>query len=166
MHRILAAWKETAICIVNAICQRDTVELRLVCERMLRFNNRRKFKTFKAEKGESWSWDAGQEAENQQTLSCAESKGKLLPLLQLLLRLLKLSSSTRTQWDSSLQRTYGGHLADATIQTSKGKTFSRAYREQTCPTGMSSNFPCYVFSSLEGDESNYCHRSKVKALWY
>ena len=37
---------------LNAICQKDTVELRLVGGRMLRFNNQRKFKTFKGERGE------------------------------------------------------------------------------------------------------------------
>ena len=51
MHRIWLLQKKLQY-IANAICQRDTVELRLVCERMLRFNNRRKFKTFKGERGE------------------------------------------------------------------------------------------------------------------
>ena len=52
------------------------------------------------EKGESWRW--------------ASSLIHTELLLLLLLLLLRLSSSTRTQWDSSLQRTYGGRLADAT----------------------------------------------------
>ena len=88
---------------LNAICQKDTVELRLVGGRMLRFNNQRKFKTFKGERGEL---EMGKLAD---TYWAAAALAQLLLLL-----LLRLSSSTRTQWDSSLQRTYGGRLADAT----------------------------------------------------
>ena len=112
--------------ILSAIWQRDTVELRLVCERMLRFNNRRKFKTFKAEKGERWRWANWEHTKLRRGHTLLLSR-RASCFSAMLLLLLELSSSTRTQWDSSLQRTYGGRLADATIQTSKAwETFSRA----------------------------------------
>ena len=165
--------EKTAITL-SAIWQRDTVELRLVCERMLRFNNRGKgkFKTFKAEKGESWklrwaSW------EDLHTLLYAESQLRASCCFSV-----SAASCFCYSWVAQPERNGTLHFNGLTvavwpmlrIQTSKDwETFSRVcYRAEyaCCPTGsMSGNFPCCIFSSLEGDESSLSHRSKVKALW-
>ena len=138
--------------IVNAICQEDTVELRLVGERMLRFNNRRKFKTFKGEKGERVrSWDG--QADAGAELHTAES-------------LLRLSSSTRTQWDSSLQRTYGGRLADAfEFKLRRGRDFLESYtKAKLVQRRRVETFPCCTFPTLEGGESSFATEVKWKPL--